>query len=137
MSSGQIEIYEAVNAGKRALDSLYAARDELQRAKNWGVADLLGGGMLITMVKHNKINQAKSCIAQAQREIQCFSRELNDMDTFAGVDLGISDFLVFADYFFDGIVADFMVQQKINEAASQVETAIFRVQQVLARLENM
>ena len=137
MSDRQIEIYEAVNAGQRALESLYDAREELQRARNWGIADLLGGGMFITYAKHNKINQAKNCIARAQQEMNRFGRQINDVDAFAGVDLGISDFLVFADYFFDGFVADFMVQQKINEAAGQVDEAIRRVEQLLARLKRM
>ena len=137
MSDRQIEIYEAINSGQRALESLYAARDELQKARNWGIVDMFGGGMFITYAKHNKINQAKNCIAQAQQEMHRFGRQINNVNAFAGVDLGISDFLVFADYFFDGIVADFMVQQKINEAAAQVEEAIRRVEQLLARLRNM
>ena len=38
--------------------------------------------------------------------------------------LNISDFLSFADYFFDGIIADWMVQSKIKDARFQVDKAI-------------
>ena len=41
--------------------------------------------------------------------------ELSDVDQLVGVDLNISDFLSFADYFFDGIIADWMVQSKIKD----------------------
>lgn len=138
MNDGQrIEVYEAISAGQRALESLYEARDELNRARNWGIADLLGGGAFITYAKHNKLNQAKNSIARAQQEIKRFSRQINDVSAFEGVDLGISDFLIFADYFFDGFVADFLVQQKINEAAAKVEEAIRRVEQLIAQLKGM
>ena len=38
------EMQEAVQAGERALQSLYAARDKLGSARNWGIFDMLGGG---------------------------------------------------------------------------------------------
>ena len=47
----------------------------------------------------------------------------------------LGDFLSFADYFFDGIIADIMVQSRIKEAKKQVEDAIRRVQYILAQLE--
>ena len=45
---------EAILAGERALDSLRAARDELNSAGNWGIVDLLGGGLISGLVKHSK-----------------------------------------------------------------------------------
>ena len=133
----QKEINEAISAGERALNSLNLAKDELQRARNWGFADMLGGGGLITLAKHSKIHNAENYINQAKYDLQTFSREVSDVNSFEGVDLGIGDFLTFADFFFDGIIADFMVQQKINEAAAQVDEAIRRVRQVLQQLRNM
>lgn len=40
------EMQEAVQAGERALQSLYAARDKLGSARNWGIFDMLGGGFI-------------------------------------------------------------------------------------------
>ena len=37
------ERQEAIDAGERALDSLYGARRELASAGNWGLLDLFGG----------------------------------------------------------------------------------------------
>ena len=51
-------------------------------------------------------------------------RSLSDVDQLVDVDLNISDFLSFADYFFDGIIADWMVQSKIKDARFQVDKAI-------------
>ena len=38
------EIQEALTAGENALQSLYAASEQLDSARNWGIVDLLGGG---------------------------------------------------------------------------------------------
>ena len=53
------ETQEAIDAGERALASLKAAQDELSSAKNWGIFDMLGGGFVSTLVKHNKMDNAK------------------------------------------------------------------------------
>ena len=39
----QKEMSEAIQAGENALCSLRAAREELQKAGNWGIVDLFGG----------------------------------------------------------------------------------------------
>lgn len=41
-----------------------------------------------------------------------------------------------ADFFFDGIIADWMVQSRINDAREQIEDARVRVEQVLAELKR-
>ena len=41
---------EAVEAGKRALRSLREAEEQLNSAKNWGLWDMFGGGVISTMV---------------------------------------------------------------------------------------
>ena len=53
------ERQEAIDAGERALDSLYGVRKELESAGNWGLLDMFGGGMFTTFVKHSKMNDAQ------------------------------------------------------------------------------
>ena len=135
--ANQREINEAISAGERSLASLGQAKEELRKARNLGIWDMLGGRGLVTFLKQTHIRDAQSSIERARYELQCFSHTLNDVNSFSGIDLGISDFLIFADYFFDGIIADFMVQQKINQAADNVDEAIRRVNNILYRLKNM
>lgn len=127
---------EAAAAGERALSSLRRAQAELSSAKNWGVADLFGGGLFTTMVKHSKIDNANACIEQAKCDLQKFRRELGDVEQIADMRIEIGDFLGFADYFFDGMVADWMVQDRINSARSQVDDAVRRVEGILAQLRG-
>ena len=55
---------EAIEAGHRALNSLGAAKENLNSAKNWGLVDMFGGGFFSTMLKHSKMDQAKQKIFQ-------------------------------------------------------------------------
>lgn len=128
------ERQEAIDAGNRALNSLYAAQNELNGAKNWGIVDMIGGGLFTNLVKHSKMNNAQNHMEQAKYDLQSFSRELRDVSTYINLDFNTSDFLSFADYFFDGLVADWMMQDRINNARSQVDEAIRRVQGILNQL---
>ena len=128
------ERQEAIDAGERALDSLYGVRKELESAGNWGLLDMFGGGMFTTFVKHSRMNDAQRYMERAKRDLAAFSRELADVSETLNINSG--DFLTFADYFFDGFVADMMVQSRIRDAQRQVDDAIYRVESILSRLRN-
>ena len=68
---------EAIEAGRRALNSLRTAKENLNSAKNWGLVDMFGGGFFTTMLKHSKMDQAKRNMEQAKYDLRSFSRELN------------------------------------------------------------
>ena len=63
------ERQEAIDAGERALDSLYGARRELASAGNWGLVDLFGGGLFSTFAKHSKMDDAQRYMEQAKRDL--------------------------------------------------------------------
>ena len=65
MENNKKEIHEAIAAGERALNSLYAVQDKLKSARGWGMIDLFGGGLLTDMVKHSKMNDASRCMEDA------------------------------------------------------------------------
>ena len=46
---------EAIEAGRRALNSLRTAKENLNSAKNWGLVDMFGGGFFTTLLKHSKM----------------------------------------------------------------------------------
>ena len=50
----------------------------------------------------------------AQRHLRSFQKELADADERLGVSLDIGGFATFADYFFDGLIADWIMQSKIE-----------------------
>ena len=130
------EMIEAINSGRQALEKLKTAQEKLTSAGNWGLLDMLGGGFLSTMIKRSKIDEANRLMEEARVGLWRFQKELKDVNLPLDLKLEVGSFLSFADYFFDGVVADFMVQSKINDAKQQVGEAIYRVQQVLNELES-
>lgn len=131
------EIREAQYAGQRALASLHMAEEKLGSARNWGIWDMLGGGFFTDMMKHSKISEASSYIEQAKKDVADFQRELRDVDTMIEFHMEIGSFLTFADFFFDGLIADYFVQSKIADAREEVQEAIRRVEEILAGLSNI
>lgn len=131
------EIREAKIAGQEALYSLRQAQEKLNSAKNWGLWDMFGGGIISTMMKHSRINDASSLMEDAKWKLQKFQQEVRDVQMPTQFRVEVGEFLTFADFFFDGFIADWMVQSRIGDARAQVAEAIEKVEQVLRRLDNM
>ncbi|MCM1540741.1 MAG: hypothetical protein NC121_05710 [Blautia sp.] len=137
MDDREKELREARIAGQEALDCLNRAAESLKSAGNWGIFDMLGGGMISTFVKHYKMNDAEALVQQARSALKRFQRELTDVENVAEFHIETGDFLAFADYFFDGIIADWLMHSRIKEARTQVENARQKVMYVMRQLERL
>ena len=91
--------------------------------------------MITGLFKHGKMASAEREIEEARWSLQKFSKELRDVQGFSSIH--INDFLTFADFFFDGFVADVLVQSKISNAKKQCDDAIRRVQDIRNQLAGM
>ena len=129
------EIREAIRAGERALDSLKEANRQLNSAGNWGLVDIFGGNTISGLMKHMKVNNASRCVDDARRDLATFRDELGDIRDMENLNIDIDGFLTFADFFFDGFVADIFVQSKIRKGQQQVGEAIRRVEDILSTLQ--
>lgn len=124
------EIEEAIVAADRALEALDRALDCLDGASGWGLLDMFGGGLFSTFLKHSNIEDANEAMKEAKDALNEFSRELADVDKDLCLDIDIGSFLTFADYFFDNIFTDMLVQSKIADAKKEVERAIYEVEDI-------
>lgn len=130
------EMKEALDAGERALSSLRNAQEKLNSAGNWGLFDMFGGGLFSTIMKRSKMDDAQQLMEAAKTDLKRFQRELKDVNIPLDLRMEVGSFLSFADFFFDGFVADYLVQSKISEAKEQVSDAIVRVEQILNELKR-
>ena len=130
------EINEALAAGYAVIDSLKQVQNSLHSASNWGTYDMLGGGFIATMAKHSRIDEAKDEIDRTQSMLRKFHRELKDVGSTANINIEIGSFLTFADYFFDGIFADWSVQNRINDAEERTSETLRRVHELINMLER-
>ena len=129
------EIDEAIASGEHALESLREAQNKLSSARNWGIFDMLGGGLITDLIKHSKMNDASAYLEEAKRDLLVFQRELQDVQGTIDLKVDVSEFLTFADFFFDGFIMDYVVQSKIAEARRQIEQAIPIVEKLVNELK--
>ena len=130
------EMQEAIIAGERALSSLRSAHEKLNSAGNWGIFDMFGGGLFSTIMKRSKMSDAQNLMENAKSDLLRFQRELKDVNIPLDLRMEVGSFLSFADFFFDGFVADYLVQTKISDAKSQVSDAIYKVERILNELKR-
>lgn len=133
----QVEIEEALSAGKSVLASVQAAKTSLDHAHGWGTWDLLGGGLISDAMKHSHLEEAQSAINDVQSLLHRFHSELSDIQLDESVTIQIEGFTKFADFFFDGLLADWMVQSKINTSLENVNALKAKVERVLDKLNGL
>ena len=128
-NSNREQYHHLVASADDALNHLYSAQKELDKAYGWGVYDMLGGGMFGSLIKHGKLQNANREIEEAKKAVTRFAEDLrvSNIDANAGLHIDTGDFLSFTDIFLDNVFADMMMQQRIMEAQQQVDQAIRQI----------
>ncbi|MCC4229388.1 hypothetical protein [Zunongwangia profunda] len=132
------EIEEVLQEAEPALHYLNETFNQLQSAESWGTFDMIGGGLLVTSIKHGKIDEARLGISKAQFYLDNLSHELRDvvLPTQLNESIDIGDFKSFGDYIFDGLIFDFIVQEKISKSKSHVQRVYLQVSTIEHMLKN-
>jgi len=128
------EIQEAITAGIASQDSLNEVLHSLSKAEDWGTWDLMGGGLLCDLAKHSDIDDAQTEAQQSQYLLRQFRTELVDVKINSDLRIEVGSFAKFADFFFDGLFADWCMQSQINDSQANVESVEKQVEDVILRL---
>lgn len=132
------EILEAISAGNRVLNALDRVARSLDRAESWGMWDMFGSsGLLTNMAKHGHIDDARDAASEVQSLLNTFRAELADVQITSQISIDISGFTKFADFFFDGLITDWIVQRKIHDSQNSVMEVRDQVNRVMHRLRDM
>lgn len=131
------ELREAISAGKSAVNSLDSALKSLGSAKGWGTWDLLGGGLISNLAKHSHIDDAMGEVEQAHHNLRRFKSELADVRINYDIRFETEGFGKFADFFFDGLIADWNMQSKINNSYESVSNVKNQVTSTIYKLQQM
>jgi hypothetical protein len=134
LESDKKEVSQAITAGENVLSSLEKVIESLESAGNWGTWDMLGGGLVSTAIKHSRIDDARKYIHEVETKISLFKRELADVHEISGLQINITEFESFADYFFDNLITDWIVQSRIVESLSQSKSARIIIKNTLEEL---
>lgn len=136
LKTQQKELHEAITAGHNARRSAQSVLESLGSAENWGTWDMFGGGGIIThLAKHERLDEAQSHIESLQSDLRRFKTELSDVEIRADMRVTIDGFLGFADYFFDGLFADWAVLDHIHQSQQQVQTTYEQIEALLSQLK--
>ncbi len=131
------EITEAITAGNSVIVDLDQAITSLESAEGWGIWDMLGGGFITDMIKHSHIDDARNSVNNAQNKIGQFKRELADVQKNTEVQINIGELASFADFFFDGLIFDWIVQSKIEDSLAQSDKAKGTIAQTIKELQAL
>ena len=132
------EIKEAISAGYSARSTADHILSELEDADDWNTWDMFGGGGIIThMAKHSHLDEAQDLVSELQSKLRRFKTELADIQISANMQVNVDGFLRFADYFFDGLFADWAVGNRISQSHSSVSSTKGQINRTLDKLNSM
>jgi len=128
------EVDEAIKAGEDAIETVEKTINALNNAEDWGIWDLVGGGLFTTVVKHNHIDIARKYAEEAQRQLGKFKREISDINMVTNFEINVGSFETFADYFFDGLIYDWVVQSEIGKSLDTVKNTKNNIDRAMSKL---
>ncbi|MGG7176899.1 hypothetical protein ACQPU1_04850 [Clostridium paraputrificum] len=131
------EVLEAITAGKECFSIIRNAGEALDSAKSWGTYDMIGGGVMSSIVKHDKLDTARKELNKLGYSIGRLNMELSDIDMVLAIDDLTFDSSTYAfDVFFDNIFTDMSVQDKIKDSLSKIRRLENRVNNLINQLEE-
>ena len=131
------ELKEAIGAGMTAYRTSERVMESLDSAEGWSAWDIMGGGLLADMAKHSDLDEAQEKVEQLQGQLRKFKTELADVTIQADMQVNIDGFLRFADYFFDGLFADWAVMDEISNAQQNVKKTQNQITSLIDKLQAM
>ena len=137
LKSQSRELREAISAGNSALNTTNHVLSSLDSAEGWGTWDLFGGGLISDLAKYSHLDEAQGNIEYLQSQLRQFKTELADVKITADMQVNVDGFLRFADYFFDGLFADWAVLDQIHQSQSQVSSTKYQLENILTQLNEM
>ena len=131
-----IEIQEAITAGERSLHLLNQMVGHLNKARNWGQWDMANRGPMPSMMKHSAVDRARAVSHKVKIELQRFGDELRDVygENF-NFPFRIESFSGFMDMFFDNLISDWIIQNKIKNSLANCLSVRDKVMRLVSSLK--
>ncbi|MBQ3194441.1 MAG: hypothetical protein IJB59_12835 [Oscillospiraceae bacterium] len=130
------ELEEAIAAGTAALRTANDVILSLKHTEGVGLFDVLGGGFLADMAKHETLDEAQQSVQQLQVDLQKFNKELADVAIRDGLQISIDRMLRFSDLFFDGLIADLATPENMSKSHLLVDQTRDQILGILRQLQN-
>lgn len=116
------EINDAKQVLSRLIPIVNQAESLFKKARFWGFLDLFGGEFISSFFKHTSLNNAKTLMSQIDYYLKVLQKELKEIVSPVDFTMNISNFAIFADFFFDGLIADVYMQSKIQQSLDHIQS---------------
>lgn len=132
-----VEVNEAIQAGRDVLHQADKVLSYLDDAKLWGIFDLLSDRSFLSGIfKHSKIDDADRKMNELKYSIDRFNVELNDVKVYGEVQqVDIDGFIKFLDIFCDNFFVDLFTISKISDSKKRIESLISEVNNIINKLQ--
>lgn len=134
----KVDIREALDAAEKAMANLQRMIMELKKASDWGQWDMYGGATNASYNKHSHIDRARELSLTVKHNLIRFEEELSDVYETGKMELQfqLEPFNRFTDVFFDNLISDWIIQQKINNALNNVVSIHDKVKRYYGSLKT-
>ena len=134
--NNELQINQALNLTNQLIAELEQAERQLSSARNWGFLDVLGGGLIVDLIKHSKLNNAKISMDRVQYLLQELKRVLGGISMPGDYTMNVGGIATFADFFFDSGIVDVYMTAKIMSSLNEVRNLKNRCYELRSRLSS-
>lgn len=113
------------------------AKSKFKSARNWGVFDILGGGVVADLFKHFNLNSAKSIMERISYNLEQLRSILGTIVIPDDYRMKMNGFITFADFVFDDIFFSTWMTFKIISSIQQVEELENKLLTLKTHLESI
>ena len=131
------QVNQALNLTNQLIAELDQAERQLSSARNWGFLDVLGGGLIVDLIKHSKLNNAKSSMDRVNYLLQELRHVLGGISMAGDYSMNVGGFETFADFFFDSGIVDVYMTAKIMSSLNEVRNLKNRCYELRDKLNNI
>ena len=133
----QREISEAMHEGSKSLEYLAKIIAYLDKAEEWGRWDMYGDNRRAGYLKQQSIDKAVRLLPQVQHQLNLFKREMKDLgEKNIVLQLDTIHIRKFRDFFFDNLISDWIVQQRIRSTLNSVAATKAHVERIVLSLQQ-
>ena len=137
MPDNTLQINQALSLTDQLIGCLDDAERQLSSARNWGFLDVLGGGLLVDLIKHSKLRNAQTTMEHVNSIMQQLQQVLGSISIPGDYRMEIGGFATFADFFFDSGIVDIYMTAKIMNSLTEVKKLKERAYELKRRLEGI
>ena len=131
------QVNQALILTDQLISELDQAERQLSSARNWGFLDVLGGGLIVDLIKHSKLSNAKVSMDRVNYLLQELKRVLGGISMAGDYSMNVGGFETFADFFFDSGIVDVYMTAKIMSSLNEVRNLKNRCYELKNRLQSI